>query len=254
MRLAPWPTPAAASLLAAAVGLLVTVPAARAQQAGLGAVVAAAPDSGAVAAPPLAAPPADLPRGGAPAVAPMGPTAVAGPTLGRAMTGINLAVDDSSGSAADTTVRRTHAVEYSQGYYTRLAIHRVASYTELPLFATEFVLGEKILNDERNGGRAPSGLRSAHTIVAGGLGALFAVNTVTGVWNLLEARHDPNGRTRRTVHAVGMLLADAGFLWTATLADGARRSDAGANRHRNAAIASMSVATASTLIMWLWKK
>jgi hypothetical protein len=50
-----------------------------------------------------------------------------------------------------------------------------------------------------------------------------------------------------------MLLADAGFLYTASLAGGAKESDAGANKHRNAAIASISVATASTLMMWLWK-
>ena len=50
-----------------------------------------------------------------------------------------------------------------------------------------------------------------------------------------------------------MLLADAGFLYTASLAGGAKESDAGANKHRNAAIASISVATVSTLMMWLWK-
>lgn len=126
------------------------------------------------------------------------------------------------------------AVEYSEGYGRRLAIHRVASYAELPLFATEFILGEKILSDERNGTRAPGGLRSAHTIAAVGLGVLFAVNTVTGVWNLVEARHDPVGRTRRTIHSIGMLLADAGFVWTASLAGDARRSDAAANKHRPA--------------------
>ena len=50
-----------------------------------------------------------------------------------------------------------------------------------------------------------------------------------------------------------MLLADAGFLYTASLAGDARESVEDANRHRNAAIASISVATASTLMMWLWK-
>ncbi len=156
---------------------------------------------------------------------------------------------------ADTgRAKRPHAVEYSEGYGNRLAIHRIASYTELPLFAAEYVLGQKLLNDERGTGTAPSGLKTAHKVVAGGLGVLFAVNTVTGVWNFIEARHDPNDRTRRTIHALSMLVADGGFLWTASLAHAARRTDAGANRHRNAAIASISVATASTLMMWLWKK
>lgn len=154
-------------------------------------------------------------------------------------------------AAADTG--RPRAVEYSDAYGTRLAIHRVASYAELPLFVAEYAIGQSLLNKERTTGRPPSGLKSAHSIVAGSLGVLFAVNTVTGVWNLVEARHDPNGRTRRTVHAVGMLLADAGFLYTASLAEGARETDAGANRHRNAAIASISVASLSTLMMYFWK-
>jgi hypothetical protein len=174
-----------------------------------------------------------------------------GPRISNLAVGFRAEAD--SEVAADTGAVRPKAVEYSEGYYRRLAIHRVASYAEFPLFAAEFILGQKLLNDERNTGTRPSGLKTAHTIVAGGLGVLFATNTVTGVWNLWVARHDPAGRTRRTIHGVGMLLADAGFVWTATLAQDARRSDSGANRHRNAAIASMSVATVSTLMMWLWK-
>ncbi|HET7468705.1 MAG TPA: hypothetical protein VFJ81_03485 [Gemmatimonadales bacterium] len=154
---------------------------------------------------------------------------------------------------SDTGDTRPRAIEYSNAYGTRLAIHRYASYAELPLFAAEYALGQRILNGERTGDRASDGTRSAHKVVAGGLGVLFAVNTVTGVWNLVEARHDPSGRTRRNLHALGMLVADAGFLWTASLAGDARESLDAANRHRNAAIASISVATVSTVMMWLWK-
>jgi hypothetical protein len=154
---------------------------------------------------------------------------------------------------SDTGEARPRAIEYSNAYGTRLAIHRYASYAELPLFAAEYALGQRILNGDRTGDRASSGTRSAHKAVAGGLGVLFAVNTVTGVWNLVEARHDPSGRTRRDLHALGMLIADAGFLWTASLAGDARESLDAANRHRNAAIASISVATVSTVMMWLWK-
>ena len=183
---------------------------------------------------------------------PAADSATAGPLLSQVAAGIQ--TGSAPATPADTGgVVRPRAVEYSEGYATRLEIHRIASYTELPLFATEFIIGQKILNDQRNGGQASSTLRSAHTVVAGGLGVLFAVNTVTGVWNLWEARHDPAGRTRRTIHGLSMLLADAGFVWTASLANGARRSDAQATRHRNAAIISMSVATASTLMMWLWR-
>jgi hypothetical protein len=180
-------------------------------------------------------------------------TGVGGPRMAALTAGINSVDNGSTASVGDTGVKRTKAVEYSEGYYKRLAIHRYASYAELPLFAAEFILGQKLLNDERNGGTAPSGIKTAHTTVAVGLGALFAVNTVTGVWNLLEARHDPNGRTRRTIHGIGMLIADGMFVWTASLAGDAKRSDAAADRHRNAAIASISVATLSTVMMWLWK-
>jgi hypothetical protein len=166
---------------------------------------------------------------------------------------VSFPTDTTLAAAADTGDRRPRAIEYSDGYYTRLTIHRYASYAELPLFALEYGLGQRILNGQRTGDFASSGTRSAHKVVAGGLGVLFAVNTVTGVWNMIEARHDPAGRTRRDIHALSMLLADAGFLWTASLAGDARESQNGANRHRNAAIASISVATASTLMMWLWK-
>ncbi len=36
--------------------------------------------------------------------------------------------------------------------------------------------------------------------LAASIAVLFGVNTVTGVWNLRDARKDPAGRTRRTVH------------------------------------------------------
>jgi hypothetical protein len=157
------------------------------------------------------------------------------------------------GAIQDST--RHRAIEYSDAYYTRLTIHRIGSYAELPLFATEYILGQKLLTEE-NDGTLPkrSSLASGHSLVAGGLGVLFTVNTVTGVWNLIEARHNPDGQARRWIHSLAMLAADGGFFWTASVAGQAKRSDAGAAQHRNIAIASMSLATASTLMMWLWKK
>jgi hypothetical protein len=147
----------------------------------------------------------------------------------------------------DTT--RPRAIELSQGYYTRLSIHRIASYATLPLFAGEYLLGERLLDSDD-----PAGwIKPAHTGVALALGALFTVNTVTGAWNLWEARRVPAGRTRRIVHTVLMLAADAGFVYTASLAGNAKDSDAGADKHRNAAIVSIGVATVSTVMMWLWK-
>ena len=157
-------------------------------------------------------------------------------------------------ASADTGEGRPHAIEYSDAYYTRLTIHRYGSYAMLPLFAVEYALGQRILNGQQTGDFASSGTISAHKVVAGTIGVLFAVNTVTGVWNLIEARKNPEGRTRRNLHALGMLLADAGFLYTASLAGDAHEGEGeGATSHRNAAIASIGVATASAVMMWLWK-
>ena len=154
---------------------------------------------------------------------------------------------------ADTTIRRPRAIEYSDAYYTRLRIHMVASYAELPLFGAEYILGDRLLRDERTG-FPPSGLKAAHAGVAGALGVLFAVNTVTGVWNLWDSRHDPANRTLRIIHSVAMLGADAGFALAGATGGNAKNSALDAQRHRNIAVGSMALATAGTAIMWLFDK
>lgn len=157
-----------------------------------------------------------------------------------------------NGMAQDTTRRK--AIEYSDAYAVRLTIHQIGSYVELPMFAAEYIVGQKLLT-EQNNGPLPRGssLKSAHSLLAGGLGVLFTVNTITGLWNLIESRHDPAGRTRRWIHSLAMLAADGGFFWTAAVAGQAKRTASGATLHRNIAIGSMSLATAATLMMWLWK-
>ncbi len=163
--------------------------------------------------------------------------------------------DDSTGS------QRPKAIEYSNGYHVRLKIHQIGSYLELPLFAAELIVGQKLANNEKNSIPSSGALRSTHRTLAAGLGILFGVNTVTGLWNLWESRKDPAGRTRRMVHSVGMLLADAGFFATASVRPEHERfefqnqtgSGSNTNTHRSLAIASASLATASTLMMWLWK-
>ena len=156
--------------------------------------------------------------------------------------------------AGDTVPRkrpRPRAIEYSDAYYTRLTIHHWASYTELPLFGAEYVLGQRLLNEQRTG--FPSqGLKTAHTAVALGLGALFTLNTVTGGWNLWESRKDPPGRTLRFLHSAAMLGADAGFAWSGASGGGAKHTLSGANQHRTIAISSMALATAGTAMMWLF--
>lgn len=159
-------------------------------------------------------------------------------------------------SAEDTVPRRRRAVEVSDGYATRLKIHRIGSYTMLPLFAAQFVLGQKMLNEKTDayagtGGPVSDGTRTAHQFVAGGIGTLFVVNTVTGVWNLVESRRQAEGRGLRTTHALLMLASEAGFVATAVL--GARASDHGpgeARTHRNVALASMAPATIGAALMW----
>jgi hypothetical protein len=141
---------------------------------------------------------------------------------------------------------RVTSVEYSDAYETRLTIHRWASYATLPLFAFQYVAGRRLYDESSE---APSWAKRGHGIAATGIAVLFAVNTVTGVWNLVEARKDPAGRKWRTAHGVLMLVADAGFTATGLLAERAERSPENRRRHRNIAISSMAVATVSYLMM-----
>lgn len=145
---------------------------------------------------------------------------------------------------ASQTAPAPVAIEYSHGYQVRARVHKMASFAILPLFATEAWLGQSIYNNPT------PGKRNAHVAVGAAIGGLFAVNTVTGVWNLVEARNDPNGRGRRRLHAILMLAADAGFLATAMLApedDGEGSNTRGA--HRTMAVVSISTATVGYLTM-----
>ncbi len=216
----------------------------------LGAVLAAAPargESGAFAVPTggfvldgadAEAAPANPLLDAAPAAAPAGPVAAS-----------VAALDAQPAPAA----RRPVAFEYSDGYYTRLKIHKWASFATLPLFATQVVLGQKLYD-----GTGSDSTRSAHNAVAAGTGVLFGVNTVTGVWNLVEGRKDPNRKKKVVAHSVLMLIADAGFAATGLLApshehENGFESSSGVSQstHRTIALSSMGVATLSYLVMLL---
>jgi hypothetical protein len=140
------------------------------------------------------------------------------------------------------------AVEHSDGYRTRAKIHKYASYATLPLFAAEVALGQSL-----NGSN--DGKKSAHAVVGAGIVGLFAVNTLTGAWNLFgEGRRDTEGRTWRLVHGLLMMAADVGFLATTASAPSTGRNGAltfenDKATHRNLAIASVSVGTAGYLMM-----
>ena len=148
-------------------------------------------------------------------------------------------------AAAQPTAPAPVAFEYSDAYRVRAKIHKISSFATLPLFGAEAIIGQSLYSDPT------SGKKDAHLITAAGIGALFAVNTTTGVWNLIEARKDPVHRGRRLAHGLMMLGADVGFLATAALGpeseDG--RVDGSRGAHRAMAFTSIGLATTSYLIM-----
>lgn len=141
---------------------------------------------------------------------------------------------------ADTVRPRPRAVEVSDAYATRLRIHHYASYAMVPLFVVQSVAGNQLY---QSGGDDPAWALTMHRVGAGGLATLFAVNTVTGVWNLWEGRDAPQGRTLRLVHGGLMLASDAGFTYAgAKLGPEATRSGEKRREHRRVALVSMSTA------------
>jgi hypothetical protein len=149
---------------------------------------------------------------------------------------------ESQTASEGATAPPPRAFEYSDGYHTRARIHRIASVATLPLFVTQGILGASIYNEPTDG------KRTAHQAVAIGIGGLFAVNTTTGVWNLLEARKDPNLQKRRLVHGLLMLGSDAGLV--ATFATAPPEEGGGSRAtHRAVAITSIAAATTGYLLM-----
>jgi hypothetical protein len=150
------------------------------------------------------------------------------------------------------------AVQLSDGYYTRLDIHRYAGYAVLPLFLIEYLAGQKLLEE---GSGAPLWAEKVHKPAAYAVAGIFTLNTVTGLWNLAEAGKVRQGKKRRTLHSVLMLAADAGFIYSIAKAPSTSKIDdrieagkrGGWTPHKASAIASMGVATVSYLMMYVWK-
>jgi hypothetical protein len=137
------------------------------------------------------------------------------------------------------------AFEYSKAYYKRLDVHRAAGYTMLPLFALQMISGNQVY---RMGSNAYGWSEVGHRVGATGIAALFTLNTVTGLQNLYEARPDPEGKGKRTLHAIMMLAADAGFIATGILSDKAEGSLDDRRMHRTVAYSSIGIATIGYLI------
>ena len=144
---------------------------------------------------------------------------------------------------------RVAAFEYSDAYKTRAKIHRYASFATLPLFATEFALGQSLYNTPTDS------KKSAHIAIGTGIIGLYGVQGVTGLMNLIEAKKDPNpdGKKRRLTHAILMLASGAGFAITPMVAPGHRDElefgNSSASTHRAVAFTSIGIGTAGYLLM-----
>jgi len=150
----------------------------------------------------------------------------------------------------DTGSARPVAIQYSDAYLTRAKIHKYASFATLPLLATEFYLGQSLYNDPYS---LTSGKRTVHGVVGASLVGLFAANSVTGVWNLVESHQAP-GHTKRLVHGLLMLASEGAFIAAAASAPGHGRNDlvnfdANKATHRNIAYVGIGLGTAGYLLM-----
>lgn len=155
-------------------------------------------------------------------------------------------------ASEDTVRRRRKSVEVSEWYERRLRLHRYGSYTIYPLFALQAVAGNQIFPDPQN---APTWAKNSHRIGASALAGVFTLNTVTGLWNLWDSRSVPQGRARRTAHALLMLASDAGFTYAgARLSEQAEVSVDKRREHRVWAYGSMATALAGIGVMTLWKE
>lgn len=154
-------------------------------------------------------------------------------------------------ATADTVVRRRpRAVEVSDAYEMRLRIHRYAAYTMIPLFVAQSVAGNQLYVADQSGSPRPGWAQTTHSLGAAGLGTLFTVNTVTGLWNLWESRDNEAGRTKRWIHSALLLGSDAGFTWAGIkLASDAKNSSSARDQHRRVSYISMGVALAGYAVM-----
>jgi hypothetical protein len=200
-------------------------------------------------APPDTLPPSPAATGPAPAptIGPVAQPAGIGAPRAAAVTDVAAvpAADDDT-----TPAHRRKAVEISDAYAVRLKIHYIASFAMIPIFAGQAVVGEQLYNQYTTGRPISSSLRNTHEDIAWALGALFVTNSVTGSWNWWETRHEAKGRAWRTVHAALMLVAEAGFAYTASLGERVAVGQVRPDYHLQLAETSAGVALLSYIMMW----
>ncbi len=141
-------------------------------------------------------------------------------------------------------------VEYSDAYTSRLNWHRWLSYPIVPLFAAQWYLGNRLIQNQQDAAWVRNGHRAVATATAG----IYTVNTVTGLMNLWEGRNDPSGRVKKWVHALSFAVADAGFVYGAYLAKDAQLyGQTYRDRHRTVELTSMGISVASWAMMLFLK-
>lgn len=145
---------------------------------------------------------------------------------------------------------RPRAFEYSDGYLTRLGLHRALSWAMIPLFLGSGYTGFEL---RRKGFDAPEWTRDLHGPLAAGTAALFGMNTLTGSLNLIEGWNNPVGRTKRMVHAALFVAAGAGFTYVIAAGDNIRETGNGNHWHRDVALGSMTFSVVSWAMMALFK-
>jgi hypothetical protein len=158
----------------------------------------------------------------------------------------------------DTPVRRRRVVELSDWYGRRLMVHRITAYTIPALFAWQWYKGDQLMDRARGDRAFDSDPKSGHELGAVMISSAFAINALTGAWNLYEARGTPQGSTARWLHTISMIAAAGGFAYaglklTDDIEAAGTFDDAMQARenHRNLALASMGVTVVSGIGMWI---
>jgi hypothetical protein len=156
---------------------------------------------------------------------------------------------------ADTVRKRPKVVEVSEWYSRRLTIHRYVAYGTIPVFAAQWIAGNRLYSDSKTGAATPSWAKTTHRTGATLLAGAFTVNTVTGAWNWWDSRSTPQGRLLRTAHALSMIAADAAFTYAGVkLSDEAEQSSDKRRQHRQVALSAMALTAVSGVAMKLWNR